>query len=102
MEKFKKTTILVGCISAISAVGMALSITFWYLINVLPERAFGLWPAFVNVMMYIMAYLSSFFFLLSLIYFIAMFIYSVVLLFPVGSKEKKDIHAKCEQKEVKQ
>ncbi len=102
MEKFKKTNIIVGCISAVSAVGIALSMTFWYLINVLPERAYGLWPAFVNLMMYIMAYLSSFFFLLSLIYFIAMFIYSIVLLFPFASKEKKVNEVKCEQKEVKQ
>lgn len=78
MKNFKYINIIAGCINIISAIGIALALTFWYLCNILPEKALGSWPIFVGNMIYIMAYLCSFFFTLSFVYFVVMLVYSLI------------------------
>ncbi len=99
MKNFKNTNIIAGCINIISAVGIALALTFWYLCNTLPEKALGSWPVFVGNMIYIMAYLCSFFFALSFTYFVVMLVYSFIIALLNKKGNGNDV---CEGKETKQ
>lgn len=89
MEKIKKVNIIAGIINGSSILGLVLVFIFCFLLNMLLAEKTMMFPSFVALMFYIMAYICSIFYLLTFLYFIGVFVYSIVLLFSNKEKEIK-------------